>query len=196
MRLAAAVRAHAERWRTTAVERDVFGTGEPEEVARIVEAFCRDALGARLEDCLCYESSVGAVAGLVLVDRPPVLVKVHRRTAGVPRLRAMQAVMTSLRDAGFPCPRPLLAPTPLAEGLATVESCEPSATMPETGARRPRPRHPRRARRRAGGDDPAGAGDSGAPAAPTGPVVGSVQVCANGAQWDNQQQLCVPVCAP
>ena len=90
MQLADAVRAHAERWKTTAVERELFGSEDSRAIAALVERFCRDVLAARVTSCLRYESSVGAVAGLELADGPPVLVKVHRPRVGLPRLQAMQ----------------------------------------------------------------------------------------------------------
>lgn len=122
--LAAAVRAHVERHDTVTIERDLLAATEPDAIACMFEAFCRDMLGARVAGCLRYASSVGVVAGLVLDGGPPVLVKVHRRTVGATRLRAVQAVMTSLRERGFPCPRPLVGPTPMGEGLATIETWE------------------------------------------------------------------------
>jgi hypothetical protein len=49
------------------------------------------------------------------------VIKVHRWRVSVDRLSAVQSVQAHLAGAGLPAPRPLLAPEPLGNGVATVE---------------------------------------------------------------------------
>jgi hypothetical protein len=50
-----------------------------------------------------------------------VVAKVHRPNVSPSYLRAAAGVQCALADAGFPAPRPLAPPTPLADGVATLE---------------------------------------------------------------------------
>lgn len=77
-------------------------------------------MGAGVE---CFEfvaSGIGSVHGIRLRDGRRVVVKV--RDADVEQLRAIQQVQARLAESGFPAPRPLLGPTPLADGIATAEA--------------------------------------------------------------------------
>ena len=51
------------------VDTDVFGTGDPAAIAAIVDRFCLDELGARVEEGLFYGASVGCVLGVRLEER-------------------------------------------------------------------------------------------------------------------------------
>ncbi|MEM9190472.1 MAG: phosphotransferase [Myxococcota bacterium] len=116
------VEEHLAEWETPYVEHDVFGTDVPEAIAAAIDEFCRRELGAPVVGCHFYGSSTGAVGGLVLADGRAVVLKVHRGRVPVRKLRAVQSVMATLSQAGFPCPAPCLAPTTLAHGTATVEA--------------------------------------------------------------------------
>jgi hypothetical protein len=98
----------------------LFGAGAADDFARLIVQFTADHLGPPVESLL-YRPGVGLVVGLGLADGRDVLVKIHRWNASTERLTAVQSVQRQLHDAGLPAPRPLLAPTVLGHGIATVE---------------------------------------------------------------------------
>ena len=98
-----------------------FGTEDPDAVAAAVSAFCLRHLGAPVAEYVLFDGGVGTVHGVRLADGRRVAVKVHRGDADVSYLAAAQRIRGALAAAGIPAPRPLLAPTPLARGIATVE---------------------------------------------------------------------------
>jgi len=102
-------------------ERSMYGTADPLEIAGLVNALCADRLGAAVAAGLFYASSQGGVCGLVLADGRRVVVKAHAPTWTRPALAAVAHVQRCLAARGFPCPRPLLGPTILGRGYATVE---------------------------------------------------------------------------
>jgi hypothetical protein len=51
-----------------------------------------------------------------------VTVKVHPPRESRETLEAVHAVQSALFRAGFPCPQPLVGPTPLGHGLAVIET--------------------------------------------------------------------------
>jgi hypothetical protein len=98
----------------------VFG-GRPS--APLVDEFCRVHLGSGVARREFSASSVGSVHGLRLQDGRRVVVKVYRRDdVDVVHLAAVQRVQAQLAVDGFPAPRPVLGPTPLACGIALVET--------------------------------------------------------------------------
>ena len=103
------------------VERDVFATTDASSIVAAVDAFCRANLGSGIDHYEFYWPSVGSTHGLCLVDGRRVVVKVHRATANVAHLAAVQTVQGHLAEAGFPAPQPLIGPTPLANGVAVAE---------------------------------------------------------------------------
>src|SRR6266851_5263615 len=111
---------HIAQWEQHFVEPDVFGTTDPHKIAEFIDIFCQTELGAAVEDYLFYEASIGAVCGVRLVDQRRVVVKVHHaRTLAF--LQAMVQVQRHLLAHNYPCTKPLLAPCPLAHGIATTE---------------------------------------------------------------------------
>ncbi len=104
------------------LEREVFATAEPEAIAESVDGFCRSYLGAGVSRYEFFATSVGSVHGLRLSDGPRVVIKVYRADADRDHLLAVQRVQAHLTRARFPSPRPLLGPTPLAHGVAVVET--------------------------------------------------------------------------
>ena len=96
------------------VEEMIFGDEDP---VRSLSRF----LGDEVAETLFYEASVGVVAGFRLADGRGVVVKAHQPKVSPVCLAAVQEVQTALADAGFPVPRPLAGPRPLARGHATVE---------------------------------------------------------------------------
>jgi Phosphotransferase enzyme family len=104
------------------LERDVFASNDARCIAALVDRFCRERLGARIERCEFFASSVGSVHGVRLADGCRVVVKAYRRDVDIAHLTAMQRVQARLAADGFPAPRPVLAPAPLARGIAIVET--------------------------------------------------------------------------
>ena len=92
------------------VEREVFGSTQPEELARAVDALCRAHLGAAIARYEFFESSSGSVHGVVLTDSRAVVVKGHRAAVSGDYLAAVRVVQAALADAGHPAPRPLVGP--------------------------------------------------------------------------------------
>jgi len=104
------------------LERELFATVEPEAIAEAVDAFCRTHLRAAVKRYEFFATSVGSVHGVRLVDDRRVVIKVNRADANRDHLLAVQRLQNRLSGLRFPSPRPLLGPTPLAHGLAVVET--------------------------------------------------------------------------
>ncbi|MDQ6779335.1 MAG: phosphotransferase [Actinomycetota bacterium] len=100
----------------------MFETVEPEAIAEALDAFSRAHLGAAVSCYKFFATSVGSVHGVLLEDGRRVVIKVARADTDRDHLLAVQGVQAHLVAAGFPSPRPLVAPTPLAHGVAVVES--------------------------------------------------------------------------
>ncbi|HZU13063.1 MAG TPA: hypothetical protein VFB58_09505 [Chloroflexota bacterium] len=111
-------------WGDRPLERAIFGTAESAEIAGMIDTFCREELGAAVQQCHVYESSQGAVAGLLLEDGPDVVIKAHPPGAEWTRerLAAVTRVQRSLTAAGIPAPPVVAGPAPLGNGWATVEA--------------------------------------------------------------------------
>jgi hypothetical protein len=123
------IREHLATWETPFVELDVFGVADPGAIAEAVDAFTRAHLGAGVAGYVFQTASVSSVHGVVLTDGRWVVIKAKPDAAtnlDLPfderSLDHIHRAQCRLRDAGFPCPRPLLGPTPLGNGLATVEA--------------------------------------------------------------------------
>jgi hypothetical protein len=71
--------------------------------------------------CFHAEASIGALFGIELADGNRVALKVHQQTLSENELDAVQGVQSHLAANGFPCPKPLLTPTPFLDRLATGE---------------------------------------------------------------------------
>ncbi|GHO90509.1 hypothetical protein KSF_005570 [Reticulibacter mediterranei] len=111
---------HIAQWEQHFVEPDVFETTDPQKIAEHIDSFCQAELGAAVEEYLFYEASIGAVCGVRLMDQRRIVVKVHHARP-LAFLQAMVQVQHYLLAHGYPCPKPLLAPRPLAQGIATTE---------------------------------------------------------------------------
>lgn len=99
----------------------VFGASTDDAVDAAADQFCRSHLGYPVEEVLFRRTSVGVVVGVRLTDGRRVVVKAHQPRQSRVTLAAVHRIQQHLYREGFPCPRPLLAATPLADGLATVE---------------------------------------------------------------------------
>ena len=103
------------------VEPEIFGTGDPGQIARSIAEFCSTELGSTIAECLFYQVSQGSVFGLRLKDGRRIVVKVHPPKQPRDFLAAVYRVQCHLADHGFPCPRPIADPVSLVYGYATVE---------------------------------------------------------------------------
>ncbi len=115
-----------ERWPATRDllierERAMYGSVEPYAIAQLVDRFCAANLGEPIAAYLFYASSQGGVSGIELTDGQRVVVKAHMPTWTYAVLDTVHRVQRHLADRGFPCPRPILGPTGLGYGYATVE---------------------------------------------------------------------------
>jgi len=64
------VAAQHARWGINAVDREVFGTGDPAEIAAILDRFCQREVGTGIGTALFYGASAGCVLGLRLAAGP------------------------------------------------------------------------------------------------------------------------------
>jgi Ser/Thr protein kinase RdoA (MazF antagonist) len=95
------------------------GTRDAAELERALDAL---PLGAPIRRCFHFSVSVGAVFGVELVDGRRVAVKAHQPSTNAGELAAVQRAQAHFAANGIPCPRPMLAPTPFLETLATAEA--------------------------------------------------------------------------
>jgi hypothetical protein len=108
-------------------EDEVFGTTAPDAVAAALLTAAPDDV----EEAFAYHTSIGCVAGLVLVDGRRVAVKAHPPRYRHDLLAAVVAVQGRLAGTGYPCPRPLGAPRACGRGWATVETwCDDPGPRP------------------------------------------------------------------
>jgi len=131
-----AIRAHLARWETPYPDLAVFGSADPDRIAEQVDSFCTVNLGSRIAGYVFCTASQGVTHGIELTNGERVLLKIHQpqelnpeRHSGRAALISVHRALEHLHRQGFPCPRPLLGPTPLGLGLATVQ------TLLETGER-------------------------------------------------------------
>lgn len=112
------------------LERRIFGSTDPVRIAQSIERFCIDALGAAVVRCLFWRSHQGSVSGVQLADGRQVVIKAYPSTADqgsiqsfkdLAHLTATHRVQRFLVEHGFPCPPPILGPTPIERGYALVE---------------------------------------------------------------------------
>jgi hypothetical protein len=108
-------------WGEPFVELAIFGTADSNVIAAEVDSFCRAHLGAGVSGALFVRAGVGSVHGLVLEDARRVVLKAHQPAADLRHLRAVHEIVWHLCESGFPAPRQLLSPMPLARGHAWVE---------------------------------------------------------------------------
>ena len=84
------------QWDTHFVEPVVFGTTDSQKIGGLIDTFCREELGAHVAEYLFYESSVGAVCGVRIVDGRRVVVKVHQPSRSLDFLQAVVHVQRYL----------------------------------------------------------------------------------------------------
>jgi hypothetical protein len=108
-------------WKEPFLLREIFGTIDPQTVAQQLYAFCEAEFGYPPTEALFFAASVGVVFGLRLHDGQRVVIKVHAPDRSLAFLTEVGNVQRYLAEQGYPCPRPLRAPRPFANGIATVE---------------------------------------------------------------------------
>lgn len=118
--LVSMITAQQRKWEMPLLE-EIFGSSKPSLVASTVDAFCTSELGSRIIETYFFALSQSAVFGLRLCDGPRVVVKAYPPQRDVEFLRAVVQVQRYLLEQGFPCPRSLLEPRPLAQGFASAE---------------------------------------------------------------------------
>ena len=87
-----------------------------------MDAFCVKTLGSRVAVHECFDASVASVHGVRLIDGRRITVKARRGGKSTAGVAAAQTAQRHLSTSGFPCPTPLVGPTPLGAGVATVET--------------------------------------------------------------------------
>ncbi len=112
-----------------AVERDLFVSPGAAEIVDAVDSFCRVHLGSALAGYEFFWSGVGSVHGVRLADDRAVVIKVHAPWLHADVLNGIHTVRRYLFQRGFPTPEPLLGPTPLGLGTATVEELVPRGPL-------------------------------------------------------------------
>jgi hypothetical protein len=115
---------------TDVVERAVFGTADPVEIASAIESLIRSTLGTQVKEAIFYEASVGCVVGLLLRNGSEIVVKAYQPRWSDEFLRGVRRAQGALAGSGFPCPRPVSGPVHLLAGHALIE-----AYLPDPGQR-------------------------------------------------------------
>lgn len=107
--------------RSTVVDKAVFDTDSPEEIASLLSGFCTAHLGAPIVDAMFYRIAAACVAGLRLADGRAVVVKAQRGGRPERYLTACADLRHLLVKEGFPCPRPLTGPVRVGPAWVTAE---------------------------------------------------------------------------
>jgi phosphotransferase family enzyme len=99
--------------------------------AASLAAWCERHLGSPAGSELFRTGHLACVIGVRLADGREVVVRVRPAAS---RLAVCAEVQRLLFDSGYPCPRPLAGPAPLADNAATAESYLPGGAMlPDSG---------------------------------------------------------------
>lgn len=106
---------------STAVDKAVFGTESPAEIEGVLSPFCRDLLGASIQEVMFYRIAAACVAGLRLSDGRSVVVKAQRGGRPERYLTACADLRRLLVKEGFPCPSPLTGPVRVGPAWVTAE---------------------------------------------------------------------------
>lgn len=112
---------HLQQWREPHVELAIYGFAEPARVAWLLEQCCHHLLGARVQGALFYQSSIGAVAGVLLMDGRRVVLKAYQPDRSRERLQEVVRLQRVLAQQGGLAPRVLAGPEPLARGQLVIE---------------------------------------------------------------------------
>ena len=136
----AVIEDHFDRWMGNgagAVDRDIFGTDEPELLAEIFKAFCVRELDSLAVGGLFYSASAGCVLGVQLESGDAVVIKAYQSRWRTPFLNAVQDAQQRLSRGGMPCPSPVAPPAdirPPRPNLAIAETWVPDPGMRPGGS--------------------------------------------------------------
>jgi hypothetical protein len=117
----APIASHLAEWDLPHVELAIHGFREADRIAQSLDDFCRRELGSALCETLFYRSSIGAVAGLKLVDGRKVVIKAHQADWTFARLLEVTRFQSRIGSELGLAPAVLHTPAPLGNGFATVE---------------------------------------------------------------------------
>jgi hypothetical protein len=116
------VAAHLAEWETPHVELAIFGSGDAAAIVRAVDELCARELGAGIARQIFYQSSVGSVSGVELVDGRRLVVKIHQPNVTRGELTELMRVQMHLASRNLYAPAVTAGPLPIGRGLATVEA--------------------------------------------------------------------------
>jgi len=101
-----------------------------------LDRWCRAHLSAGVDEVLFRDGYLSTVLGVRLSSGQPVVVKVRRQAE---RLQACWMVHCQLFERGFPCPKPLVAPQPFGEWMASAEAAVEGGELSPDSGRAPHP---------------------------------------------------------
>ena len=111
-----------------------FEAPRPED--RDIDDWCRVHLEAGVRRQFMRAGYLSAVVGVELTDGRAAVVKVR---SAHPRLAGCYEAQSALWAAGFPCPEPLVPPTPLGAWAVSAETFVPGGEMLPSSGREARP---------------------------------------------------------
>ena len=85
-----------ESWDTPFVELDCFGTDCAEQIAEMLDEFCRAHLGSKLRGYLFYRSGIGSTHGIQLEDGRDVVIKIRPPAEANPNLNFDRTSLESI----------------------------------------------------------------------------------------------------
>jgi Phosphotransferase enzyme family len=121
--LASKIAAHLREWDSSPpfVELAIYASGDADTIARTIDAFCRQHLGAAVAAGLFHHSSIGSVTGVTLTDGRSVVLKGHQPDRPRQFLGEIARIQSYLSERGVFATKVLAGPLPLGQGLALVE---------------------------------------------------------------------------
>jgi hypothetical protein len=114
------ITANLNRWEIPILP-TIVGSADPTVIAQEINSFCQVRLCSAITRAYFLEVSQGAVFGLQLQDRHRIVIKAHSSRSNYEYLQAVMRAQHYLADQSYPCPLPLLEPSPFMHGLATIE---------------------------------------------------------------------------
>src|SRR6185295_14379151 len=120
-RVLAPIASHLAEWDIAHVELAIYGTSGARRIAEAIDDFSRRELRSGPAETLFYQSSIGAVVGLRLLDDRKVVIKAHQPDVERHRLEEVARLQSAIAAGLGLAPKVLRGPAPLGHGLATVE---------------------------------------------------------------------------
>jgi hypothetical protein len=113
---------HLAEWDSAHVELAIYGCDNAKAIAQAIDDFCRREVGSPVADALFYQSSIGAVAGVLLVDGCRVVVKAHQPDWSRTRLKEIVRLQTYVASQTQLAPAVLAGPSSLGQGWGVIEA--------------------------------------------------------------------------